>query len=176
MFVNRDLGMKIYINAIKLTALVVLVVVVSFLIKEIKYSSIGRIERLMDIELPEVEARVLTKEENSYDATEWVNHIYLEEPLSQSTKATIESRCSDPQNEDWEHSKDTSYCDYRFRDSDARLVCRIAEKDIYATYTVGDNDGTYLLLFVGLLWAVVLLVWALVLLIMRAKSRDKRSR
>ena len=168
--------MKRYITAIKLTALVVLIVVVGFLIREIKYSSVGRIERLMEIELPEVEMRVLTKEESSYNATEWVNHIYLKEGLSDATRATIESRCSDPQNLAWEQSKHNPYCDYLFRDSDARLVCRIAEQDIYATYTVSDNDGTYLLLFVALLWAAVLVVWALVLLIMRAKSRDKRSR
>lgn len=167
--------MKQYLIAIKLTVAVALLVLVYGIFKEVQYGSVRRLERLMNIELPDYEANIVSKEEVRYNATDVINHIYLAEPLSTDTKATIESRCIDSQNEAWELFGGTySYgreWNYLFRCPDKNLVCYIGETHILATYIVQDIELAMLLVFIVAPWLATLLVWGAILAICKFKNR-----
>ena len=168
--------MKQFLIAIKATAIIVLLIVAYGIFKEHQYGSVRRLERLMDVEFPESEVSIVSKEEVIYDATTVINHIDLREPLSADTKATIESRCSDPQNEAWELYTNREayglYWDYVFIDSNTHLVCYIGERAILAEYIVRDNDYTTVFLIIAsFLWGATLLIWGAVLAIRKLRHR-----
>ena len=168
--------MKQFLIAIKATAIIVLLVAAYNIVKELQYSSVRRLERLMDVELPESEVSIVSKEEVIYDATTVINHVDLRDPLSADTKAIIESRCSDLQNEAWGLYTNREayglYWDYVFIDSNTHLVCYISEKEILAEYIVRDNDyTTAFLIIASFLWGATLLIWGAVLAIRKLRHR-----
>ena len=173
--------MKQFLCAVKVTAIIIILMVAYGIFKELQYGSVRRLERLMEIELPEINYNIVSKEEVIYDATTVLNHIYLAEPLSANTKAIIESRCCDPQNEAWKLYINREayglYWDYVFIDSNTHLVCYIGETAILAEYIVRDNDNaTVLLIIASFLWGATLLIWGAALTIckLRRRLREKQ--
>ena len=173
--------MKRFLCAVKVTAIIILLMVAYGIFKEVQYGSVRRLERLMEIELPEINYNIVSKEEVIYDATTVFNHIYLTEPLSADTKAIIESRCSDPQNEAWKLYTNREayglYWDYVFINSNTHLVCYICESAILAEYIVRDDDFAMVFLIIAsFIWGATLLIWGAVLAIskLRRRLREKQ--